>query len=104
MYVTLILIHRSLGDSVAHTAGVSSVPEFTQRELDPATDKFVVVATDGLWEFISNKETVDLVNGTSAPTTSVEILVKEANARWMDQEQVIDDTTVITAFLYDYKK
>jgi serine/threonine protein phosphatase PrpC len=104
MDVPGLAMSRSLGDSVAHTAGVSSVPEFTQRELDPATDKFVVVATDGLWEFISNKETVDLVNGTSAPTTSVEILVKEANARWLDQEQVIDDTTVITAFLYDYKK
>lgn len=34
---------------------------------------------------------------------SVEVLVKEANNRWMAEEQVIDDTTVITAFLFDYK-
>jgi len=94
---------RSLGDSVAHTAGVSSEPEFTERELDPATDKFVVVASDGLWEFVSNQETVQYVDATSSPTSSVEVLVKEANKRWMEEEQVIDDTTVITAFLFDYK-
>ncbi len=99
----IFLIVRSLGDCVAHTAGVSSEPEFTERELDPETDKFVVVATDGLWEFVTNEETVDLVHNADAPPSSVESLVKEANLRWMREEQVIDDTTVITAFLFDYK-
>jgi len=103
MDVPGLAMSRSLGDSVAHTAGVSSEPEFTERELDPATDKFVVVASDGLWEFVSNQETVQYVDATSSPTSSVEVLVKEANKRWMEEEQVIDDTTVITAFLFDYK-
>lgn len=103
MDVPGLAMSRSLGDSVAHTAGVSSEPEFTERELDPATDKFIVVATDGLWEFVSNRETVEMVHTTTTPTSSVEVLVKEANNRWMAEEQVIDDTTVITAFLFDYK-
>lgn len=103
MDVPGLAMSRSLGDSVAHTAGVSSEPEFAERELDPATDKFIVVATDGLWEFVSNRETVEMVHNTSSPTQSVEVLVKEANNRWMAEEQVIDDTTVITAFLFDYK-
>lgn len=103
MDVPGLAMSRSLGDSVAHTAGVSSEPEFTERELDPATDKFIVVATDGLWEFVSNRETAGLVHNTVSPTSSVEVLVKEANNRWMAEEQVIDDTTVITAFLFDYK-
>jgi len=97
-----LLYYRSLGDSVAHTAGVSSTPDFTERELDPATDRCIVVATDGLWEFVTNQETIDMVAAVTTPATSVEDLVKEANKRWMAEEQVIDDTTVITASLFGY--
>jgi len=104
MDVPGLAMSRSLGDAVAHTAGVISVPEFTERDLDPATDKFVVVATDGLWEFISNTETSDMVVGTPSPSTSVERLVTEACTRWMAEEQLIDDTTIITAYLFDYKQ
>lgn len=104
MDVPGLAMSRSLGDSVAHTAGVSSEPEFTERELDPATDKFVVVATDGLWEFVTNDQAAEFVHRSRGPTDSVDVLVQEANRRWMDEEQVIDDTTVITAFLFDYKK
>lgn len=99
-----LAMSRSLGDCVAHTAGVISEPEFTERELDPATDKFIVVATDGLWEFVNNKETADMVHSCTAPTQAVDVLVTEANARWMKEEQVIDDTTVICAYLFDYKR
>lgn len=94
---------RSLGDAVAHTAGVISDPEFTERELDPETDKFVIVATDGLWEFIENDETIELALEADSPSDSVDLLVKEANARWMREEQVIDDTTIIAAHLFGYK-
>ena len=96
-------IRRSLGDAVAHTAGVISDPEFTERELDPETDKFVIVATDGLWEFIENDVTIELALEADSPSDSVDLLVKEANARWMREEQVIDDTTIIAAHLFGYK-
>jgi len=88
---------------VAHTAGVISTPEFTERELDPETDKFLVVATDGLWEFVNNKETIDMAESHGTPSEAVESLVKEASLRWMREEQVIDDTTVILANLFGYK-
>lgn len=61
-----------------------------------------MVATDGLWEFVSNQETIDMVVGVKTPSASVEELVKEARSRWMAEEQVIDDTTVITASLFGY--
>jgi len=102
MDVPGLAMSRSLGDGVAHTAGVSSEPEFTERDLDPAVDKCIVVATDGLWEFVSNQETIDMVHSASTPFGSVERLVKEANDRWEAEEQVVDDTTVITASLFGY--
>jgi serine/threonine protein phosphatase PrpC len=94
---------RSLGDVVAHSAGVISEPEFTEYELNPATDRFIVVATDGLWEFVDNQETVEMVEGQSSPTDAVDVLVTEAATRWMHEEQVIDDTTIIVANLFNYK-
>ena len=97
------LINRSLGDVVAHTAGVISEPEFTEFDLDPETDKFLVIATDGLWEFITNQETVDYVVAQGGPSQAVDTLVTEAGTRWMAEEQVIDDTTVIVANLFGWK-
>ena len=94
---------RSLGDAVAHTAGVISDPEFTERELDPNTDRFLVIATDGLWEFVDNQETVDFTENQLTPTDAVDVLVKESSMRWMREEQVIDDTTIIVANLFNYK-
>ena len=42
---------------------------------------------------------LDLIAGIDDPRKAVDILVAEAGARWMKEEQVIDDTTVIVAFL-----
>merc|ERR1712119_230200 len=53
-----LAMSRSLGDVVAHSAGVISEPDFTEFELDPERDKFLVVASDGLWEFVMNDEAV----------------------------------------------
>lgn len=94
---------RSLGDVVAHSAGVISDPEFTEFELDSNADKFLVVATDGLWEFINNQETLEIVEGQIGPAQAVDTLVTEAGTRWMQEEQVIDDTTVIVANLFGWK-
>ena len=96
-------VNRSLGDVVAHSAGVISDPEFSEFELDSNVDKFLVVATDGLWEFINNQETLEIVEGQIGPAQAVDTLVTEAGTRWMQEEQVIDDTTVIVANLFGWK-
>lgn len=95
-----LAMSRSVGDAVAHSAGVSSEPEFTTRILDAATDRFLIVASDGLWEFVSDQEAVDMVAGCDGDASrAVDVLINEANSRWMREEQVIDDTTVIVAYL-----
>jgi len=102
MDVPGLAMSRSLGDAVAHTAGVSSEPEFFERELDPEKDRCILVATDGLWEFMTNEECIAMSVEANEPRISVDTLVREANNRWMKEEQVIDDTTVITAHLFNY--
>uniref|UniRef100_A0A7R9ZQB1 PPM-type phosphatase domain-containing protein n=1 Tax=Craspedostauros australis TaxID=1486917 RepID=A0A7R9ZQB1_9STRA len=103
MDVPGLAMARSLGDVVAHSAGVISEPEFTVFQLDPNKDKCLVIATDGLWEFVMNPEALEVVEGEVGPAQAVDILVTEAGTRWMKEEQVIDDTTVIVANLFGYK-
>lgn len=44
---------RSLGDQVAASVGVSSIPEIFEYQLT-VNDKFIILASDGVWEFIDN--------------------------------------------------
>jgi serine/threonine protein phosphatase PrpC len=46
---------RSFGDEVAGNVGVIAEPEVTELELTE-NDKFVIMASDGIWEFISSQE------------------------------------------------
>ena len=45
---------RSLGDQIAHSVGVSSLPDISENYIE-RDDKFVVIATDGVWEFMTNQ-------------------------------------------------
>ena len=46
---------RSLGDTIAHTAGVSSDPEVIRADLN-SESKFIVIGSDGLFEFLTDEE------------------------------------------------
>eukprot|EP01017_Pseudomicrothorax_dubius_P044902 TRINITY_DN765_c0_g2_i2.p1 TRINITY_DN765_c0_g2~~TRINITY_DN765_c0_g2_i2.p1 ORF type:complete len:634 (-),score=113.15 TRINITY_DN765_c0_g2_i2:305-2206(-) len=46
---------RSLGDKVASSVGVSWVPEIIEHRIT-SQDKFLILATDGIWEFLSNED------------------------------------------------
>lgn len=102
MDVPGLAMSRSVGDVVAHAAGVSTEPEFFVHPVSHE-DRFLVSATDGLWEFLTDDEVVAMVAKvameTGSPKACVEALVEESNARWMKNEQVIDDTTIAVAFL-----
>jgi serine/threonine protein phosphatase PrpC len=50
---------RSFGDKVASTVGVTWVPEILEKKIEPE-DKFIVLGSDGIWEFINNKEVVSV--------------------------------------------
>lgn len=45
---------------MASSVGVSPEPEFQELELSEE-DKFIVIASDGVWEFIPNEEVVAMV-------------------------------------------
>ena len=100
MDVPGLAMSRSLCDGVAHSAGVSSEPEFFEYEFNQGReDLILVMASDGLWEFLSDQDVMEIAASTTEPRFAVDRLISEANERWMREEQVIDDTTVCVAFL-----
>ena len=105
MDVPGLAMSRSLGDVVAHSAGVSSEPVFVEYDFNPdgRDDLILVMASDGLWEFMSDQEVMDIAYNTTEPRFAVDKLITESNERWMKEESVIDDTTVCVAFLGDWQ-
>ena len=61
----LVCLVRSFGDLIAKQAGVVSRPQIVARRLQ-GEDAFLVVASDGLWEFMSNQDVATLMDQTSS--------------------------------------
>lgn len=90
-----LAMSRALGDVLAHQVGVSSEPEHTVLDLDP-THKFMILASDGVWEFITSKEAVDIVAQYETIEEACRHLVDEAYQRWLIEEDgVVDDITAV---------
>ena len=91
---------RSFGDRVAATVGVVSIPEIKEYIFNP-NDKFMIIASDGVWEFISSQECIDIIKefyDKNDLKGCCEFLYQESSKRWLKEEEVIDDTTMIIAF------
>ena len=95
-----LAMSRSIGDACAHSVGVTHIPEMKQFMMDE-DDKFLILASDGVWEFLSNDEVLDLVvpfwhqNDLKG---ACNVIVKESVAAWEREEDSIDDITVIVVF------
>ena len=90
---------RSLGDYAVKTVGVIAEPVVTKHELQP-NDEFMIIATDGVWEFLSSDDAVDIVakglrNGDGS-SLACQHLIEAAAAKWHEYEgDYRDDITAI---------
>ncbi|GAQ83023.1 AGC (cAMP-dependent, cGMP-dependent and protein kinase C) kinase family protein [Klebsormidium nitens] len=85
---------RSIGDSVAERIGVNAVPEVRTLDLTPA-HAFFVVASDGVFEFLSSQTVVDMVSKFENPQDACAAIVAESYRLWLQYETRTDDITVI---------
>ena len=86
---------RSLGDSMVTSIGVTSDPSIEVLTLS-CYDKFVLIATRGLWEVMSSIEAVRWV-GERYEKEGERVtkgLAEEAQRRWRDRGRLVDDVTV----------
>ncbi|KAL3337485.1 hypothetical protein AABB24_029904 [Solanum stoloniferum] len=85
---------RSIGDSVAETIGVVANPEIVVLELT-SDHPFFVIASDGVFEFLSSQTVVDMVAKYKDPRDACAAIVAESYRLWLQYETRTDDITVI---------
>ena len=96
-----LAMSRSFGDEIAHTVGVIAEPEIFDYNF-VHEDKFILLGSDGIWEFISSDECVNIVKDYYLKDDidgALSYLYKESSKRWIMEEEVIDDITLIIIFL-----
>jgi len=101
-----LAMSRSIGDGECKKVGVIPDPEVKRYVLKPPKDGssdgdlFVIVASDGVWEFIGSQEAAELVATKNHASDACELLVKESAERWRREEgNYRDDITAIITFL-----
>ena len=95
-----IAMSRSIGDLVATTLGVIPEPIIIEKEITPGT-KFIILASDGVWEFLDNKMVKELVMPfylKNDPEGACKALIEESTKWWENEDVVVDDITVIAIF------
>ncbi|CAD8160193.1 unnamed protein product [Paramecium octaurelia] len=97
-----LAMSRSIGDQVAQSIGVSSVPDIVEYQLG-SNDKFIIIASDGIWEFLDNQIVVDIIGKYYQQNNiegASEELMRVAYRMWtIDDDSVIDDITFIIIFI-----
>ncbi|CAN1331084.1 Protein phosphatase 2C and cyclic nucleotide-binding/kinase domain-containing protein [Linum perenne] len=89
---------RSIGDSIAETIGVVANPEIVVLELS-AEHPFFVLASDGVFEFLSSQAVVDMVAKYKDPRDACAAIVAESYRLWLQYETRTDDITIIVVHI-----
>lgn len=79
-----LAMSRSIGDEISQTVGVISVPEITTHKI-AKEDLYCIFASDGVWEFMTSQEVVDLCTKLLKTKSLDEVakeLVEESTQRW----------------------
>ena len=96
-----LTISRSFGDSIAHNIGVISEPDVFRFNYN-GNEKFIVIATEGIWKYIDSEECVnilkDFYENDMDAVGGLNMLVKEAFKRWKNEEGNVEDITAIVVF------
>ena len=91
---------RSFGDRVASIAGTICIPEIKEYFFNEG-DKFLILASDGVWEFIHSDECINIIGNfyfNNKIEECCEFLYNESRKRWIKVEEVVDDITMILVF------
>ena len=108
-----LAMSRSLGDFIAHSAGVSSVPDFFEYDLSSigsatATSQLrgkcgqyvlvrsvLLIGTDGVYDMISNEAAIAMAfKHWGDPAAATEAIVDHTREKWLKRWKLADDTTI----------
>lgn len=96
-----LAMSRSFGDFLAKSVGVICEPDFFELNIIENKIRCVILASDGLYEFISNESIAEMVVPfikTNDCVGATKKLVEEAYRTWTKDGVICDDITVIVLF------
>ena len=87
------------GDFAVKNVGVIAEPEVLEFDIS-TEDQFMILASDGVWEFIYSQEAVDIVSASLRQgknvTQACQELIEASSARWVEEEgDYRDDITAV---------
>lgn len=95
-----LAMSRAFGDFCLKDYGLISVPDVFYRKISPQ-DEFVVLASDGIWDVLTNSEVVNIVASAPRRSAASKLLVKRAVRAWRFKYpgSKVDDCAAIILFL-----
>lgn len=93
---------RSLGDFVAEDIGVNGEPEVLTKNVTRG-DEILVIASDGVFEFLTNQRMIDICAACDDPLHACTKLLEASYQQWLNYELRTDDITCIVLFLQSGK-
>ncbi|XP_047316765.1 probable protein phosphatase 2C 34 [Impatiens glandulifera] len=95
-----LAISRAFGDYFIKDFGLISEPDFTMWNINTSKDKFIILATDGVWDVLSNEEAVQIVSSTPEKEEAAKRLVERAVSAWKRKKRgyAMDDISAICLF------
>ena len=96
-----LAMSRSFGDSEGQNLGIIAEPEVKEYSTNK-NDKALVIASDGLWEYVSNEEVMNAVKNLwdkKDGNIIVNELYKISIEKWKKENCNIDDITIICVLL-----
>ena len=95
-----LAMSRSIGDIDAKKIGVIPNPQFIEYTINEET-KYMIICSDGIWEFISNDEAMKIANEyyiKNDPSGLCQCLYETSLDYWNEEGYCVDDITAIVVF------
>ena len=95
-----LAMSRSIGDIDSKKIGVIPNPEFIEYNISEET-KYMIICSDGIWEFMSNKKVMEIANEYYINNDSkglCKCLYETSVKYWNEAQCYLDDITAIAVF------
>jgi serine/threonine protein phosphatase PrpC len=95
-----LAMSRSIGDLNGKNIGIISDPGILEYDLSEST-KFIVVCSDGVWEFLTNENVINLGKSFYLDNDASGFchqIVDQSVLQWEKNDIITDDITVVVAF------
>ena len=95
-----LAMSRSIGDAIAKKMGVIAEPGIIEHNLNGGV-KFIVLGSDGIWEFLSNEDVRDIgkVFYLNCEANDLcEELYSSSLIKWKCNDSTVDDITIIAIY------